>query len=443
MKDSLSLDRIRDAGADVSRILETSVLIKVGEIDEDQILTHPVFALSRGLAALDFRAVYLCGCPDYFDVLDETIRAGHFEQCPGIWISKEMALISPPANVIIDLTNDAVSHSFCKLLSCIRRSHCLYLFWDPSSAGISPTAFSEQELLKLHPGNKGISEIPAPICRIAAGIALQEIVMFAGKMELAAPLENSVSYNPFNGSPSQKVNISKMSEPIQNATVDVIGAGALGVHLLESLIPMLGSGCTLRIFDPDKVGPENIALQAPYTLPDVGKAKAVSITEKVQQIAHSDVAIEPFVMRYEDRPTRLSKPSLRIACPDSFATRKLLNDLSLKDKVPLAEAGTSPFAAQQRSYLSGATACLQCRIQGLDEKAEQEKSATSCIENRTLPGVNMIAGGILALEALKLLDCERGSPSAGTITFDARVPQRFGITDILPQCRHENSVSEK
>jgi hypothetical protein len=49
----------------------------------------------------------------------------------------------------------------------------------------------------------------------------------------------------------------------------------------------------------------------------------------------------------------------------------------------------------------------------------------------------MIAGGILASEALKALRPDVfGLPSQGTITYDARFPQRFGIVDVKPPCHH-------
>ena len=52
----------------------------------------------------------------------------------------------------------------------------------------------------------------------------------------------------------------------------------------------------------------------------------------------------------------------------------------------------------------------------------------------------MIAGGILALEALKVLDADRGSPCLGTISYDARVPQRFGIMGVMSPCEHKEKI---
>lgn len=145
------------------------------------------------------------------------------------------------------------------------------------------------------------------------------------------------------------------------------------------------------------------------------------------------------VMPYEDRPSTLSRPSLRIACPDTFACRLYVNRQSVRDGVPLAEAGSSPLAAQVRVYVPGHTACLEHRIPNLQKKAAAEQGRASCGRNpaRTLPGTNMIIAGILAAEAMRALQPEVfGPPSQGTITYDARAPERFGVVEVRPPCRH-------
>ena len=131
---------------------------------------------------------------------------------------------------------------------------------------------------------------------------------------------------------------------------------------------------------------------------------------------------------------------MRVICADNYAVRQYVNDLALDEKIPLAEAGSSPLAAQQRTYYPGRTACLAHRIRNLEKKVAAEKQPASCAANRalTLPGTNMIIAGILAAETLKAIDPARfGSPSNATITYDARATQRFGFLEPLGPCRHE------
>ncbi len=172
----------------------------------------------------------------------------------------------------------------------------------------------------------------------------------------------------------------------------------------------------------------------------MGRPKADAIAEKLEPLCDPALALHPFVSRYEDRPDGLAPPTLRIACPDTFAARKYLNDCALADGVPLVEAASSPLAAQQRSYVPGRTACLEHRVRDLAARARAERDRDSCtIEHAlTLPGTNMICGGMLALEALRALDPARfGPPSRGTLTYDARFPRRFGEIQRRPPCAHE------
>jgi molybdopterin/thiamine biosynthesis adenylyltransferase len=124
--------------------------------------------------------------------------------------------------------------------------------------------------------------------------------------------------------------------------------------------------------------------------------------------------------------------------------RYFANNLSISDGVPLIEAGSSPLAAQQRTYYPGATSCLEHRINNLTKKVAEEKQPAGCSANRTLPGTNMIIGGILAIETLKALNPNRFDfPSKGTITYDARAPQRFGVMDIKQPCKHSLYIDNK
>jgi molybdopterin/thiamine biosynthesis adenylyltransferase len=171
----------------------------------------------------------------------------------------------------------------------------------------------------------------------------------------------------------------------------------------------------------------------------MGLPKAAVMAEKLAPLCDPALDLRPMVMRYEERPPTLAAPSLRVACPDSFAARKHANDCSLADGVPLAEAGSSPLAAQERTYLPGRTACIQHRIPNLSERAASERDRASCSAEHafTLPGTNMICAGILAAEALRALQPETfGWPSAGTVVYDAHFPERFGVSDVRPACFH-------
>lgn len=448
MKTRDTSDRISDAGVDIFQIAETSVLLKVGDISAQCVRQHPVYALCRGLGALGFDSIHLCGAVEYFDVMAEVMDGCNFVQHPGIWLAEEMAMEMAPEDVdlIIDLTNEIGFRSFCQDLAVVRACPCIYVMWGPSWVAVNFSPIMETELGELAAATEIEQNTFPPIARIACGLALQEALALAGQVDLVAPLEKTVIYNV-----AADDRVSRLTESfwtsgrIEDVTLEVVGAGGIGVHLLESLAPVLGHGCEVRLFDPDEVGVENIPLQTPYTSADVDRPKAIVISEKLRQICHPDVAIRPMVMGYEQRPLDLQEPTVRITCPDTWAVRKYANDLSIVDGIPLLDAGSFPLAAQQRSYYPGLTACLSHRIRDLAGKSAREQEPNSCSANPalTLPGTNMVIGGILAAETLKALQPERfGLPSRGTITYDARAPQRFAVVDIRSPCQHSGTRSQ-
>lgn len=433
MNNELSSDRISQAGLDMEKISRTSVLLKVGDIKPELLRQHPVFALCRSLGAIGIGSLHLCGSPDYFDCLDDIMGNTVFVQHPGIWLTEELALMSPKVDMIIDLTNNFGSNSYCGKLSLARKCPLFTVMWGDTWVAVNSSRIIPGEL-KMLPARM-YDKVFSPVSRIACGLALQEILMCAGNADLAAPLEGTVIYKA--AEDRMTAQNSRTIEPVENVVIEVVGAGAIGVHFLGSIIPVLGANCELRIFDPDEVGIENLALQSPYIMADVGNSKAVVIAEKLMGLRLSNVNILPFAMSYQDRSKDISKPTVRVVCADNFAVRKYANDLSVNDGICLMETGSVPMATQIRAYYPGMTACLEHRIRNLSERVEREKEAVSCTKslNPTLPGTNMIAGGILAIEVLKSIAPDRfGKPSKGVITYDARIPQRFAVTDIRQPC---------
>ncbi len=58
-------DRIAQAGADVLAIAETTVLIVLDDPPQGQPWEHPAWALCRGLGALGFGTIHLCGAGEH------------------------------------------------------------------------------------------------------------------------------------------------------------------------------------------------------------------------------------------------------------------------------------------------------------------------------------------------------------------------------------------
>jgi len=427
-------DRVGQAGADILRISETAVLVVVDEADLGEPWFHPAWVLCRALGALGFGFIHLRGAEAFGEDFSLLMEGFPFAR-HGPPLEE-----APPFDMVLHLGSDPDSRNACAGLALSRSARFTSVSWGSNWVAMQ----SLEGILQgasLIDGEDFVGEEPiAPIARIAAGLALQEALNFAGQLEAAAPPGSLISFDAATETRMRQQNGPPWPEAyLEDRILDVIGAGAVGTHLLESIAPMLGPGCELRIVDFDVVGPENLAIQPAFSAVDVGRPKAIVMAEKLAPFCDPELYIRPMVMRYQDRPSGLAAPSLRVACPDTFAARKYANDCSIDDGIPLVEAGSAPLVAQQRSYLPGRTACLQHRIPNLADRAADERDPASCSRDRafTLPGTSLVCGGILAVETLRALQPEEfGWPSPGTIVYDAHFPARFGVIDPRNPCFH-------
>jgi len=436
------VDRVAEAGVDTRRLAQSEVLICVGKaLRSAELCGHPVDALCRALMPLGFRAVSLCGGEEFFGELVVDTEGG-LQHFPGDGSAETLACLAASADVVVDLDSDDDGRPESGRAATERPSLGLRFRWGDAWAAMWSAPQSDLCRLDSAAPTPATGTSTAPIARIVAGLALQEIVIHTGRIAAACPPARCIAYDA--GTESRgwegEQGIGGMTQfGIEHAIIDVVGAGAVGAHLLECLVPLLANS-ELRIFDPDVVAPENLSLSAMYDADDVGRSKAVAAASRLTVKAGHDVSIHPFPTRYEEQPRSLRPPSLRIACVDTFAARNYLNDLSLGDGVPLTEAGSSPLAGQVRTYLAGRTACLAHRIPRLAQKAASEKDSASCLQNPapTLPGVNMVVAGMQALEAVRTLwSPDAGGPSLGTIVYDCREPRRIGVTGVRAPCVHE------
>jgi molybdopterin/thiamine biosynthesis adenylyltransferase len=444
--ESLWQDRVGQAGADILSISESQVLVVTDDLAAGEPWHQPVWPLCRALGALGFGCVHLRGAEAFCDDFSLLMEGFPFTHAAAMWLEDALPDEAAPCEIVLHFGSDPGLRDACAELARSRSTHFASLSWG--------TTWVEMESLAAVLGDAprrsavpvdAISEPdgPTPVTRIAAGLALQEALIAAGQLAAAAPPDPVVSFDAAAETRSRGVEAPAWPPAcIESAIVEVVGAGAVGSEFLETFGPLLGAGCELRIFDFDDVGPENLAVQAAFSGDDVGSPKAVVMAEKLAPLCDPELRVRPLVVRFEDRPATLSRPSLRVACPDTFAARKRVNDSCLADGVPLVEAGSSPLASQVRTYLPGRTACLEHRIPRFSERAASERERASCAAERaaTLPGANMVCAGILAAEALRALQPENfGWPSTRTIVYDAHFPERFGLVGDRPACSHTSS----
>lgn len=103
---------------------------------------------------------------------------------------------------------------------------------------------------------------------------------------------------------------------VSNVTVTLIGAGGIGATTAIALAKM--GVMSLKIYDMDRVGTENLATQL-HRLSDVGTFKAAAMKNVIEEYA-SDVWVEPRAERVTERTT--FDTDFVICAVDNIKTRK-------------------------------------------------------------------------------------------------------------------------
>jgi adenylyltransferase/sulfurtransferase len=188
-------------------------------------------------------------------------------------------------------------------------------------------------------------------------------------------------------------------EKLRRAAVLVVGAGGLGVPVLQYLS---GAGVgRLGIVDADVLEPSNLHRQTWYALADCGQPKAELAARRVRAL-NPDVKVDCHAVRLEsgNAATLAQGFDLILDCSDNFTTKFLLNDLALSLRKPVLFASVYQYEGQlQLVRGDDASPCLRC----VWPEATRDGLVGNCSEAGVLGPVPGVLGSLQALEALKLL----------------------------------------
>ncbi len=192
------------------------------------------------------------------------------------------------------------------------------------------------------------------------------------------------------------------------ARVLLCGCGALGTVIADTLV-RAGVG-QVRIVDRDFVEWNNLQRQVLFDEEDArtGMPKAVAAAEKLRRI-NSQVQVEPVVADLDARrlPQLAQDVELILDGTDNFETRFLINDYSLKHRVPWIYGGVIGAEGQTLVVLPGHGPCLRCLIQ---EPPPPGATPTCDTAGVLAPAVHVVAA-MQSLEAIKLLSGNRQAVS--------------------------------
>jgi sulfur-carrier protein adenylyltransferase/sulfurtransferase len=183
-----------------------------------------------------------------------------------------------------------------------------------------------------------------------------------------------------------------------DSKVLLLGAGGLGSPAALYLAAA-GVG-TLGIVDMDEVDASNLQRQILHNVDRVGDRK-VDSAKKTLTLLNPDVN----VVAYD---TRLSADNVLdlidgydviIDGADNFPSRYLLNDASLKKRIPVVHGSIFRFEGQATVFNPYVGPCYRCMI----PEPPPAELAPSCAEAGVLGVLPGIIGSIQALEAIKLI----------------------------------------
>jgi adenylyltransferase/sulfurtransferase len=213
---------------------------------------------------------------------------------------------------------------------------------------------------------------------------------------------------------------------IRASTVAIVGCGALGTHLAETMA-RAGVG-TLRIVDRDFVEPSNLQRQSLFDEEDAAAAlpKAVAAQRRLARV-NSEVRVEAVVADLvpENAGALLRGAAVVLDGTDNFEARFLVNDVCVRDGIPWvygACVGSYGLALAVRPHV---TPCLRCLLETMPAPG----SGPTCDTAGVVAPIVQVVAGIQGAEALKLL---AGHPEAllpGVATVDLWQAQ-FEVMDL-------------
>jgi molybdopterin-synthase adenylyltransferase len=197
-------------------------------------------------------------------------------------------------------------------------------------------------------------------------------------------------------------------EKLRAACVLVIGAGGLGCPVISYLA---GAGVgELRVADGDTVALSNLHRQTLYTQADLGRSKAEAAAARAQQV-------NPYVrvralpeLTEENAADHLANTTLVIDATDNFAARYLIHDR--------CRAAGLPWVWGAASALEGMVSVFGPRW-GLREVFPTPDNAESCAEVGVAGPLLGVVGGVMAMEALKVLTGHHEILAGQLWTYDA------------------------
>jgi adenylyltransferase/sulfurtransferase len=185
-----------------------------------------------------------------------------------------------------------------------------------------------------------------------------------------------------------------------NSSVAIIGCGALGT-VIATILVRAGIG-KIKIIDRDFIEYHNLQRQVLFDEDDIRNQlpKAIAAERHLKKV-NSSIDIEGVVadVNYTNIERLISGVDLILDGLDNRETRFLINDVSLKHKIPWVYGGAISSFGMTMNIIPNETPCLRCMWHGTTERG----LAMTCDTAGVIAPAPFIIGSLQSTEAIKIL----------------------------------------
>lgn len=205
---------------------------------------------------------------------------------------------------------------------------------------------------------------------------------------------------------------------LKNATIMVVGAGAIGNELVKNLT-LLGIGKIL-IFDMDSIESTNLTRSILFRAKDVGRNKAEVAAERAHEI-NPDVKTKAFVSNIIDDVGLgvFRRMDVVLGGLDNREARLAINQACYHVNKPWIDGAIEALNGFARVFVPGHGACYECTMTETDWMLINKRKSCALLTHQqmaegkipTTPTSSSVIAGIQVQEMLKLLHSDRGLPT--------------------------------
>ena len=185
-----------------------------------------------------------------------------------------------------------------------------------------------------------------------------------------------------------------------NSSVVIIGCGALGTIIATSLV-RAGVG-KVKIIDRDFIEHHNLQRQVIFNEEDIKAQlpKAIAAERHLKKV-NSAVVIEGVVadVNYANIERLVDGVDLILDGLDNLETRLLINDASLKHKIPWIYGGAISSSGMTMNVIPGQTPCFRCIFSSLSLSG----IVPTCDTTGVIGPAPFVVGSLQSAEAMKIL----------------------------------------